>query len=468
MTKRLLKCLVAVLSLTCSLGAAEVSQPAPVVILGGGIGALTSAIYLQRAGVQSIVIEGQNPGGAIAQSPHVQNWPGEIEIDGQSLIEKVRNQAEVNGAKILNEEAISVDFSKRPFKVTTREILAKDKQSTLLASSVIIATGSAPKLLGVEGESDYWAHGVYTCATCDGSLFKNQIVAVIGGGDTAILEAEYLSKIAKKVYIVVRSKNFRTSETLRKQLLLKHSNVEVLYDTKVEKIEGDGSKVTSLVLNTPDKQKKLEVNAVFLAIGSTPNTRLFQGQLDLDNQGYIVLKDAQQTSQQGIYAIGDVVDPVYKQAISAAGDGAKAALQVERELGAVVTVPNVKEQPKLVRTAVQKIANNESALIELSSPAQLLEELSNTSTPVLVDFYSPYCGPCRKIAPQIKQAATSYAGKIKFLKANISELNQLTSQYNLIGVPTVIVFNTQGKEIDRRVGPDQINSLLNSLDNLAK
>lgn len=467
MLKRLLKsviCLCMLASPLCANSAPkEANEPVPTVILGGGIGALTSAVYLQRAGVQSLVIEGRDPGGAIIQSPQVQNWPGEVEIDGYSLMEKVRNQAEVNGAKILPQEVIAVDFSQRPYKVTTRDLDEKKATHVLYANSCIIATGAAPKLLGISGENKYWTRGVYSCATCDGALFKDKTVAVIGGGDSAVLEAEYLSKIAKKVLIFVRSGTFRASEIMRKEHLLKNPNVEVHYHTTIQEIKGDENKATQLVVKTDGKIKNLPVDGIFLAIGSTPNSRLFQGQLEISQDGYIVLKDTQRTSLAGVYAIGDVVDPYFKQAISAAGDGAKAALQAERELATFTEKVSAKPAP----LAAIPIAHSESA-IDLTNAEQLSSELSSATMPILVEFYSPYCGPCRKIAPAVDQAIQKYAGRVKFIKVNVSDFSTLASQYKVYGVPTAIMYDSKGQEIDRRVGPDQINSLLNSLDKFAQ
>ena len=479
MLKHCLKFLLLMIAIALPLRATGIQnspqQPAAVIILGGGIGALTSAIYLERAGVHAIVIEGNNPGGALAQSPQVQNWPGEIEIDGQALIDKIRHQAEVNGAEILSQEATAVDFSKRPFKITTRDLTDKEKTHTIIASSCIIATGSTPKLLGVPGENRYWTRGVYNCATCDGALYKDKTVVVAGGGDTAILEAEYLSKIAKKVLIVVRKNDFRTTETLRREILLKKSNVEVLFNTEIELIQGNDLKATHLVLNSAGNKKTIKMDALFLAIGSMPNTNLFKDQIQTDKNGYIVLTDGQATSKKGVFAIGDAVDPIFKQAISAAGSGACAALQAERELGAFAPVSLPKKEALVVNEtipavpvvnsdSVVPVANSDS-VIELSTIGQFDDELQSSQTPILVDFYSPYCGPCRKLSPLFEQSAGAYKGKIKFIKINVSEHSQLASQYNVFGVPTVIVFK-QGVEVDRKTGLEEIGPLLKSLDQL--
>lgn len=446
----------------------------PVVILGGGVGALTSAIYLQRAGIHAVVIEGQNPGGAIAQSPMVNNWPGEMEIDGSTLVEKIRTQAETNGAEILLQEVTSVDFSKQPYLITTQDLNDEKVQHKIRANTCIIATGATPKFLGIPGEygeNSYWTRGVYSCAVCDGALYKDRTVAVIGGGDSALLEAEYLSKIAKKVYLLVRSGDFRSTESLRKNQLLQKTNVEVRYHTQVKEVQGDGNKVTSLVIKGADKKEsKLPVDGVFIAIGANPNSKLFKGQLDIDTQGYIVLKQQQQTSRPGVFAIGDVVDPIYKQAISAAGDGAKAALQAERYLATLPDIKRVNNTASLAVSAPAKaevvlVKDSQEEVIEVTSMDQLDQEINSSTLPLLVDFYSPYCGPCRKLAPIFEQTAGKYKGRIRFVKVNVSKVTSVSSAYNIYGIPTIIVFKN-GKEVDRRTGGTQINPLMNNLDNL--
>ncbi len=314
---------------------AQVAEQTPVVVLGGGVGALTSALYLSRAGLQPIVIEGPQPGGLITQSHAVQNWPGEFEITGHELAEKVRKQAEMNGVRFYRETVTKVDFSKRPFQITTRS-LDDETERTLQVESVVIAMGTKPNHLGVPGETGldgYWGRGVTNCAICDGNLYRDAVVGVVGGGDAAVLEGLYLSNIAKQVNLFVRKDSFKGVEGKRLEALLSKSNVKVFFDTTVEEIKGDGAKVTSVALKTKNKElQNLPLDGLFLAIGSTPNTQIFKGALDLDPQGYISLKKDQETSVAGVYAIGDIVDPVFKQAISAAGDGAKAALQMQQYL----------------------------------------------------------------------------------------------------------------------------------------
>ncbi|HSX25987.1 MAG TPA: FAD-dependent oxidoreductase, partial [Chlamydiales bacterium] len=222
-----------------------------VVIIGGGIGALTSALYLGRAGLEPIVIEGATPGGLLTQSHSVQNWPGELEIEGFELTDKVRKQVEANGAQFRQEEVIAVDFSKRPFTITTRALDNPDKINTIQAEACIIAMGTQPNFLNIPGETGpngYWGRGVTNCAICDGSLYKDQIVGVVGGGDAAVLEALYLSNIAKEVHVFVRIDTLRAFEEKRIETLLDKSNVTMHYNTVVREVVGDEKKVTHVML----------------------------------------------------------------------------------------------------------------------------------------------------------------------------------------------------------------------------
>ncbi len=439
-----------------------ISKTYPVIILGGGVGALTSAIYLQRAGIQAVVIEGPSPGGNIVQSPLVQNWPGELEISGHSLVEKIRNQAVANGAIILSEEVVQVDFSSYPYKITTKD-LTQQKTNEIEAYSCIIALGAKPNLLNIPGEfgeNGYWGKGVYNCVTCDGFLFKNKTVAVVGSGDSALLEAEYLSNIAKEVYVIVRSEDFKTVEVQRKLQLLKTPNVKVLYQTKVEEIAGNGTRVTHLVTRNSktNATEQINVDGVFIAIGSSPNSALFKGQLELDGKGFIVLKDDQKTSKQGIYAIGDIVDPIYQQAISAAGDGAKAAIQVEKYLSSAQKMIKVSD-PKII-----KAAQAASAVIEWKGDQDFKQFLANNQHNVVVEFYSPYCGPCKRVAPHFEETASRYKDQFTFVKVSLDKFSDFAEKYQIDGVPTAIIFSPQGAILQKKSGDSDIIEMLKHLD----
>lgn len=455
----------------------------PVVILGGGTGALTSALYLARANLEPLVLEGPTPGGLIIQSHAVQNWPGELEISGADLVEKMRAQAVSSGVEFRSEEVVAVDFSKRPFTITTRLVNDPSKLRQIRAEACIIAMGTKSNYLQVPGETGpngYWGKGVSNCAVCDGTFFRDKIVGIVGGGDAAVLEGLYLSPIAKEVYIFVRKDSFKAVETKRLETLLARTNVHVLYETNVTEIKGDGTKLTSVKLQMKGQKESSDfsLDGLFLAIGSRPNTELFKNQLKLDEAGYILLEKDLQTSIEGVYAVGDIVDPVYKQAISAAGDGAKAAIQAQKYLSdrANGLIAQKKSKGKTPPPAAIEIAQNKEVskpsiasplgVIEINSKEQFETELNNASTPVLVDFYAKWCGPCKQVTPLFERTANEFSGKVKFLKVNVDQFYALSQIYQITAMPTVLVLDTKGSIIDRRVGPDAISDLLKHLDTL--
>lgn len=439
----------------------------PVVIIGGGVGGLTSAIYLGRAGISPLVLEGKNPGGALATSPHIQNWPGELDISGLELTDKIRAQAVHNGAMIRGEEVVSVDFSHRPFTLVTRDVTRPDQTQQIKAQSVIIALGSTPNYLHIPGETLYFSKGVYSCAVCDGSLYKDKIVAVVGGGDAAVVEAQYLSHLAKKVYVLVRKDSFRAGEKQRVVSLIAKDNVEVLFQTAVKEVLGDGEKVTSLLIQKEKgKASKLPVDALFLAIGAKPNSSLFQNQLALDAQNYVVRMEDQATSVPGVYAVGDIADPYYKQAVSAAGEGAIAALQVEKYLGQNHETPRMMKAPTAqTLSPAPKAAQKTSAdVIEITSAKQLEKELKTGASPILVDFYAPWCRPCSKFSPLFDSLAKAFSGKIKCIKVNVDKFPELAAQYKVKSMPTLLVFNKEGSLLKRRVGTSEIDQFTAQLE----
>ncbi|HSX11444.1 MAG TPA: FAD-dependent oxidoreductase [Chlamydiales bacterium] len=463
--KHILNILFAAILPVMPMTAAQPAEVEPVVILGGGVGSLTSAIYLGRAGVSPLVIEGPLPGGLLTQSHSVQNWPGEMEIDGSALTEKMRKQAEANGARFLNEKVIKVDFSKRPFTITTASLDGAETTHKITAESCIIAMGTKPNFLGIPGEQEYWGKGVTNCAVCDGSLYKDKIVGVVGGGDAAVLEALYLSNIAKEVHVFVRKDSLRAIEEKRVAVLKEKPNVKFIYNTNVQEVKGDQEGVTSVVLKTGTAKPHIfKLDGLFLAIGSTPNSALFKDNLKLDTKGYIALQKDQQTSVNGVYAIGDIVDPVYKQAVSAAGDGAKAALQAQQYLSDRANNIIVKKAPPPKKVVVNQAVKASAGVIEVSSSEQFQSEVDASETPVVVDFYATWCGPCKRVMPKIESSANQLVGKVKFLKVNVDKVAGLSQTYNIKAMPTMVLLNSSGTEIDRKVGLEEIITLLDQLE----
>lgn len=312
-------------------GAGE--KPERLVILGSGAAGLTAAIYAARANLNPLVVDGLQPGGQLTITTDVENYPGFPQgVMGPEMMDLFRKQAERFGTRIIYGEIAKVNFQKRPFVLTFGD------GKEVRCHALIIATGATAKWLGIPGESPapagYGGRGVSACATCDGAFFKNQTVAVAGGGDTAMEEANFLTKFASKLILIHRRDKFRASRIMQERVL-KNPKVEVRWNTTVAEVLGDGKGMTGLKLKSAvtGKEEKLECQGLFVAIGHQPNTSPFRGQLDLDEQGYIrVQPGSTRTAVHGVFAAGDVADKVYRQAVTAAGTGCMAALDAERFL----------------------------------------------------------------------------------------------------------------------------------------
>ena len=306
-----------------------------VVIIGSGPAGLTAAIYAARANLAPLVIEGIQPGGQLTTTTDVENYPGfENGIQGPVLMDVTRKQAQRFGAEIVVDTVTGVTLDARPF------VLYLDSCGSVTADAVIIASGASAKYLGLPNEKRLLGYGVSACATCDGFFFKGKDVVVVGGGDTAMEEATFLTKFCRKVYLVHRRDTFRASRIMA-QRALANPKIEVLYDTVVEDILGEpggpgaASGVKGVVVRNvkTGQEKTLDVSGYFAAIGHRPNTDLFQGKVDMNDVGYIRIQHpSTKTSVDGVFAAGDVADSVYRQAVSAAGEGCKAAIDAERWL----------------------------------------------------------------------------------------------------------------------------------------
>jgi thioredoxin reductase (NADPH) len=296
-------------------------------IIGSGPAGLTAAIYSARADLEPLMIEGFERGGQLMLTTDVENYPGFPDgIMGPELMEAFRKQAERFGTRIISSDATRVDFSERPFKVWVGE-------DDYAAESVIVATGASARWLDVPGEAKLRGYGVSACATCDGFFFRDKDLAVVGGGDSAMEEANFLTKFASKVTIIHRRDEFRASKIMV-QRSLDNPKIDVIWNSTVEEVLGDNL-VTGVRLadTVTGEESSLDVDGVFVAIGHDPNTSIFQDQLELDKAGYVVVKPpTTATSIEGVFAAGDVVDHVYQQAVTAAGQGCQAALDAEKWL----------------------------------------------------------------------------------------------------------------------------------------
>jgi thioredoxin reductase (NADPH) len=295
-----------------------------VIILGSGSAGLTAAIYAARAQLRPIVVAGSQRGGQLTLTTDVENYPGFAEgIQGPELMEVMRKQAERFDVDFIDADASAVDFRRHPFQITV-------PGETLLADSVIIATGAGTNWLGLPNEQRLIGHGVSSCAPCDAFFFRGKEVAVVGGGDTAMEEALVLTKFATKVTIIHRRDQFRASKIMADRAL-RHGKIDVLWNTTVVDVLGDGS-VSGLRLKDgkTGQERDVRIDGIFVAIGHHPNTELFRGQIELDEKGYVVLKRHTMTSVEGVFAAGDVHDTRYRQAVTAAGWGCMAAMDAEK------------------------------------------------------------------------------------------------------------------------------------------
>ena len=301
-----------------------------VIIIGSGAAGLTAAIYAARANLEPLVIEGIQPGGQLTITTDVENYPGYADVvQGPWMMEQMKLQALKVGARIINDIVTSVEFKKN------EKILKLDSNKTLKTETVIIATGAQAKWLGLESENVFNGRGVSACATCDGFFYRNKDVAVIGGGNTAVEEALYLSNICSKVTLVHRRDELRSEKILQKRLFEK-DNVKIIWNNVVDEIKGNESGVNSLKLSsTVSKETEIiNVEGVFVAIGHSPSTDAFRGAIDMDNEGYIIAQKpgTSLTNIDGVFAAGDCVDKIYRQAVTAAGMGCMAALDAEKWL----------------------------------------------------------------------------------------------------------------------------------------
>jgi thioredoxin reductase (NADPH) len=298
-----------------------------VVIIGSGCAGLTAAIYAARANLTPLVIDGHEPGGQLSLTTHVENFPGFPDgIMGPELIENMRKQAQKFGTEFKSGVISEVDLNRRPFKITA----GKD---TYEAKTLIVAAGASARLLGLANEKELIGHGVSTCATCDGYFFRGKAIAVVGGGDSAMEESNFLSRYASRVYLIHRRGEFRASKIMIDRVK-QNEKIEFVKPAVVEQILANNGLVEGVLVRNPEtgEKRNIELHGVFVAIGHDPNTAVFKGQLEMDSNGYLLAKHGSLTKVPGVFVAGDVQDHRYRQAVTAAGSGCMAALDAEKFL----------------------------------------------------------------------------------------------------------------------------------------
>lgn len=415
----------------------------PIAIIGSGCAGLSAALYGARASLYTVVFQGSQPGGQLTTTSYVENWPGTPKSLGTTLINQTRKQAEQFGAVMINQTIEKVDFSSWPFTLWTED------GSMIKALSVIIATGSNPKILGVPGEQAYWGKGVTTCAICDAPYYKNRNVIVVGGGDSAVEEAVLLSSFAKEITVLVRGDHMRAAPT-QQERFKQYPHIKVLYNTHVTKIIGNDKELTQVeLLNTKTKARSvMPVDGLFLAIGHQPNSKIFKDYLALDSHGYIKLAPRnQQTSIKGVFAAGDISDPDFKQAGVAAGDGIKAAL------GAVNFLRDHGFTDSFAKTIEKNYFESKEDKVpplEIKNIKSVgeFEKILKAHKAVVLDFYAPWCPSCMHLLPTIGSVAAHFKDTIRFVKINVDDTDTLSKKYNVQSVPWLLVFKN-GKEVGR-------------------
>src|SRR5690606_23776369 len=440
-----------------------------VIIIGSGPAGYTAAIYAARGDLKPLVFEGSvTAGGALMNTTDVENFPGFPDgILGPDLMDNLRKQADRFGAEFITDDVTEVDLLADPKVV-------KSGDDTYLTRAVIIATGSGYRELGLPDEKRLSGRGVSWCATCDGFFFREQDVAVVGGGDTAMEEAIFLTKFARSVTVIHRRDTLRASKIMQERAFA-NEKIKFLWDSEVTGISGE-DRVTGLTVrnNKTGETSTLEVTGLFVAIGHDPRSELFAGQLETDSDGYLIV-DAPTTKTKvpGVFACGEVVDHTYGQAATAAGTGAAAAIDAERWLQAQdagddgarsgpAPAPHPPDVPPVAgRRPVRAVKardrvrrrdttarrawtlaprEREGEHMKAVTDADFESEVLKNDKPVLVDFWAEWCGPCRMVAPILEESSKEHGDKIDIVKLNIDENPKVPQQYGIMQIPTMNVY----------------------------
>jgi thioredoxin reductase (NADPH) len=405
----------------------------PIVVIGSGPAGLSAALYGARGGIDTLVIEGNKPGGLLTETTEVENWPGEISIMGPDLMIKMREQVKRFGVGFLADAVEKVDLTTWPFQIVT------EGGQNIHALSLIITTGANPRKLNIPGEDIYWGSGVTSCATCDAPFFKDEQVVVIGGGDSAVEEALQLAKYASHVTVLVRSNKMRAASRMQDRLR-EYKNVSVRYNLSPQEIIGDGTKVTGIKLcnTTTQEYSVMPINGVFLATGHDPSTKLFVDQIDLTTTNHIILDTrTQETSMPGVFAAGDVADNRYRQAIVSAGDGVKAALDAIHFLEDIGLNPDIADQMAEKRSGLY-IGTRGPSMVKHVHSLNELDKLNQKGV-VIVDFFAEYCPSCLQMLPVFDTVSIEFPD-ILFVKVDTDQAVDIVDKYAINKIPCILVF----------------------------
>jgi thioredoxin reductase (NADPH) len=424
-----------------------------VVIIGSGPAGYTAAIYAARANLKPFVFEGFQagglPGGQLMTTTEVENFPGFPEgITGPNLMDQMKAQALRWGAELVTEDVTHVDLSQRPFVIRSDE-------REVRAHSIIIATGATAKRLGLPCEREFWSRGISACAICDGAtpIFRNVELAVIGGGDSAAEEAVYLTKYGSHVHMLVRGEKMRASKAMQDRVL-KNPKITVHWNTEAVDVFGENDRMTGVRIRNVQtgEETDLQAKGLFYAIGHTPNTSLFKGQIELDDVGYVVTRNHVETNVEGVYAAGDVQDHEFRQAITAAGTGCMAAMLAERWLSSNGLLQEFHQTEASERPAAEPQRKSEAEQVSEFDIARThhaggyaLRKLYHESDRlIIVKYASPTCGPCHTLKPILEKVVNEFADRVHYVEIDITEDPEIAESAGVVGTPTIQFFKNKG------------------------
>lgn len=441
----------------------------PIVIIGSGPSGLAAAIYGVWANIKVMVINGPTKGGLLTETTYVENWPGKKSALGPDIMASLEDQVASLSEKVakngpnslifLNDTVSSIDFSSWPYQLHTED------GKSIYAMSIILATGASPKRLGIPSEGEYWKKGVTTCAVCDGGMYPDKPVVVIGGGDSAAEEAMQLARIAKTVTVLVRKDKMRASPPMQARLA-EQKNVRVIYNVEVTQILGNGNAVTGVEIeNATNKEKQvIQAEGVFLAIGHTPNSALVKDHIKTNDQGYLIMKErSQETSMPGVFAAGEVEDWQYRQAGVAAGNGIKAGLDAIKFLNEIGFNSGIAQKIEARYFKETKTAQVGHEISVITSEAEFKKEVMDYQGIVVADYFKEDCGPCQKLAPIFKEVAAKFGNKAKFVKVDSQPALSVALKYHIQSLPTIIIYN-KGKLAARYQGLLSENDLIKLIE----